>query len=180
MRYQSLAILLLVLAHSALAEVVVTPGTACSAILPAQSELLEWRDVGLLNPTSDRDFFVLCPFERQSINSDNGDGSQNFWSGAIVVANTSDAETPVNISCQLKEFVGGNKVRTSGQSITLGAAGRGAVVWSSRDVSDPDLSNFNASCRLPPGTAASSIISVSTATASNEYIDRVLAAIAGD
>lgn len=177
MMRKTLTLLLLLTAHTVSAEVIVKPGAACSAILPAQSQQLEWRDVGLLNPTTDKDFFVLCPFERESFNSTGDAESLEFWSGALIISNLSDSTTPLTVTCQLKEFVGGKRVRANSESIVLDADSQGALIWRSRRVVDADLSSFNASCRLPPRTAASSIVSVSTAQVSNEYINRVQAAI---
>ena len=147
----------------ALADGSVASGSACNAILPGQSQQLEWRATGLINPSPTRDFFVICPMDRQTLLSDGDSASQRFWGGAVVVSALEDAVGESTISCQVREVVGGTRVGTRSETIALAAGEQGILVWTPRAVRDETLSSFHASCRLPPKTAVNTVVSVSSA-----------------
>ncbi|GAB5415403.1 MAG: hypothetical protein Cons2KO_30060 [Congregibacter sp.] len=162
-------------ATAAFADVTVVPGNACNAVLPGQSQQLEWRQNGLINPTTNKDFFVVCPMERISSSTDSG--AFTYWGGAIIASASADAAETSSVSCQMREMVGDTRVASRSASVTLAPGETGVMTWSPRRVRDDSLSSYHASCRMPPQTQVNTAISVSAidgdASQLNAVIERI-------
>lgn len=166
---KSLAYLTLALgAVHAAADVSVIAGSACNAVLPGQAKQLEWRESGLINPSSSKDFFVVCPMTRVSASSASGD--LGYWGSALVVSATATAGPSSTVSCQLREMTAGTRVASRSVSITLEPDQTGVLRWDPRRVRDDALSSYHASCRMPPQTEVNAIVTVSSADSGSEYL----------
>ncbi|GEM_PF-6447142 len=167
-----LGLCLLVTAH-AFADVTVTPGSSCNAVLPGQARQLEWRLNGLINPADDKRFFFICPMDRQSQASDDDGAQQRFWGGALIVSALEDAEDSSAITCRLREVIGGRLVASETLTVSLSSQEQAMLVWKPRAVRNPNLSSFLASCDMPARTAVNTLVSVSSSDGDASYLEEL-------
>ena len=138
------------------ADVLTVPGSACTAINPAQSQQMEWRDYGVINRDPSRALFVTCPVTR---NRGDFTDDQSRLGAAALVFNADDPGLPAKeISCRFKEFVGGNAVRGRTENMDVASMQQASMVISDWVINDSELSHFQFTCKLPPLTGVSALL----------------------
>jgi len=118
---------------------VVSSGSSCHAITPAQASKMEWRAQGMVNTDRQTDWWVNCPFTRTR-----GFDEQRLTLRVFNSGNTSKA-----IGCNFREMYNGERIQGSPVSATIPAGQARDLQWTAFPSRGESV--FNAACELPEG-----------------------------
>lgn len=142
---RSLLIVVLLLSCARAYSGVSNPGSSCQAITPAQATRIEWREEGLSNTDTGTDWFVVCPFPRES-----GRSEQVFSMRAV-----NETAASIDLVCILRERRDGAVL----QRLRLEGTVEGETAVSYQWTLTPEAHNsvVNAVCQLPAGIKLESL-----------------------
>lgn len=114
------------------------PGSNCHSITPAQANLMEWREKGLKNASSN-DYWINCPFERDT----------GVAETELTVRAVNETNAPLSLSCSFREYHQGILKQTGTASAEIDGGGFADLTKNflprARD------SVMNATCKITQG-----------------------------
>lgn len=139
---------------SATSAETITAGGACHSITPSQASLMEWREEGIKNSSSN-DYWVLCPIQRSA-----GSGEKEF---SLRVFNESD--DTLSLECYFREIFDNRRLQAKSVAADLSSSGSESLSW----VMTPQeaKSVVNVACKLPNGLLIEAITSGSSGDSSS-------------
>ena len=171
---------LILLPSVSLGDMYNVPGSSCAAINPAQAQVMKWTEMGIINKDPNMALWIMCPLLRKSYSGATGENQTHFSAGVIPFscgssacgeANTEDVE----ISCIMREYVGGVQKRAIKEVRTLAPGEQVGISYMNWKALDPEASIFNIACILPTNTGVSTLLTDSTTDSSSTLITDALA-----
>ena len=111
----------------------------CDAINPAQSQMMEWRETGLINRDPNNPLWVMCPIPTAFHNN----VTQDSYFG--VVGENASNQT-VQLRCILR-YSKNQSIHSESKTISMGPGGRAEFFW---EVHNTQLVGPAVQCELPP------------------------------
>ena len=144
-----------------IAEEYVSPGTICHPITPRQSELMEWREQGLVSSDMGRSLWTICPLTRRS----------GLEPRRITVRLHNKTSTDRSVRCIYREMKDAEQLNGSSQTATVRPeessrqsrhTGSGQLYW---DIIPTEKDSvLNIACELPADTYIDAVISAHSYT----------------
>jgi hypothetical protein len=119
----------------------------CEAITPAQSQMMEWRETGLINRDPNNPLWVMCPIPTAFYDN----FTQDSFFG-VVAANESNQT--VQLRCILRYGVN-RLMHSESKTMSMGPGGRAEFLW---EIYNTQLVTPAVQCDLPPNVAITGLV----------------------
>ena len=130
----------------------VSPATTCKPVDASNSSLMQWRETGLVNASSDSTIPIACPISFQTFNA----VSVPLRHSSIVELHNNSTSSS-EVECSIHQYVGERFIETVSNTNMVMGKSLFKYAFGELQSYSPDLSNYTITCDLPPQTAITSI-----------------------